>query len=181
MKGIIFTEFLEMVDTKFTPETTERIIERANVPSGCAYTTIGTYDHRELVQLVVELGKETGTKVPDLVRPYGFHLFERLVRTYPRFLSGIKDAFTFLEGLETIVHQEVRKLYSDAKPPRIICTRDGEQRMEVLYESERCLADAAHGLLLGCIDYFGEEIDVRQEDPEDESGQRVRFLLTKQA
>lgn len=181
MKGIIFTEFLEMVDTKFTPETTELIIERAKVPSGCAYTTIGTYDHRELVQLVVELSKETGTSVPDLVRAYGFYLFERLVRMYPRFLSGIKDAFTFIEGVETIVHQEVRKLYSESNPPRIVCKREGENQLEVIYESERCLADAAHGLLLGCIDYFGEKIEVHQNEPEDESGKRVRFLLTRQA
>ena len=178
MKGIIFTEFLDMVDAKFAPDVTERIIEQAALPSGGAYTTIGSYDHTELVKLVVELSKETGTEVTELVRSYGFYLFERFVRSYPRFFSGMKDAFTFLEGLDSIVHQEVRKLYTDATPPRILCTRDGEKQMEVIYESERCLADAAHGLLLGCIDYFGKEIDVERQSIDDDSGRKVRFLLT---
>jgi len=181
VKGIIFTEFLEMVDQKFAPDVTERIIENAALPSGGAYTTIGSYDHTELVKLVVELSKESGVEVPELVRIYGFYLFERFVRTYPRFFSGMKDAFTFLEGLDSIVHQEVRKLYSDATPPRILCTRAGEGRMEVLYESDRCFADAAHGLLLGCIDYFGKEMDVAREDLEGGAGRKVRFLLTAKA
>lgn len=180
MKGILFTEFLEMVDQKFSPELTERIIDQVDVPSGCAYTTIGTYDHTELVQLVVQLSKETDTPVTDLVRAYGFHLFERFVRTYPRFFSGIKDAFTFLEGVESIVHAEVRKLYSDSRPPMITATRQGDDKLEVIYESQRCLADAAHGLILGCVDYFGEKMSVERQDIDD-SGSSVRFLLTKAA
>ncbi len=180
MKGILFTEFLEMVDQKFSPDLTERIIDQVDVSSGCAYTTIGTYDHTELVQLVVQLSKETDTPVTDLVRAYGFYLFERFVRTYPRFFSGVKDAFTFLEGVESIVHAEVRKLYSDSKPPLITATRQGDDTLEVIYESQRCLADAAHGLILGCIDYFGEKMSVERQDIDD-SGSSVRFLLTKAA
>ena len=180
MKGILFTEFLEMVDRQFSPELTERIIDQVDVPSGCAYTTIGTYDHTELVQLVVQLSKETDTPVTDLVRAYGFYLFERFVRTYPRFFSGIKDAFTFLEGVEDIVHAEVRKLYSDSKPPLITATRQGDDKLEVIYQSQRCLADAAHGLILGCVDYFGEKMSVERQDIDD-SGSSVRFLLTKAA
>ncbi|WP_299394415.1 heme NO-binding domain-containing protein [Pelagibius sp.] len=178
MKGILFTEFLEMVDQKFSPELTERIIDQVDVPSGCAYTTIGTYDHTELVQLVVQLSKETDTPVTDLVRAYGFYLFERFVRTYPRFFSGIKDAFTFLEGVESIVHAEVRKLYTDSKPPMITATRQGDDKLEVIYESQRCLGDAAHGLILGCVDYFGEKMSVERQDIDD-SGSSVRFLLTR--
>lgn len=181
MKGIIFTEFLEMVDQEFSPEVTERIIERADVPSGCAYTTIGTYDHTELVKLVVELSKETEIGVTDLVRTYGFYLFGRFIKTYPRFFSGVKDAFTFLEGVESIVHAEVRKLYTDAKPPSIIATRKNDRQMAVTYASERCLADAAHGLILGCLDYFGETIELERHEPEGGKGNEVQFILTKAA
>ena len=34
MKGIVFTEFLEMVEDKFSPELADRIIEGAELPSG---------------------------------------------------------------------------------------------------------------------------------------------------
>lgn len=181
MKGIIFTEFLEMLDEKFDPELTERIIEKANLPSGGAYTTTGTYDHTELVALVVELSKETEIGITDLVRTYGFYLFGRFVRGYPRFFSGIKDSFTFIEGVEEVVHAEVRKLYAEAKPPTISASRKGDNQLEVIYESERCLGDAAHGLILGCLDYFKEEVEVERENVDDDSGKRVRFLLTRAA
>lgn len=181
MKGIIFTEFLEMLDEKFEPEVTERIIERSNLPSGGAYTTIGDYDHKELVSMVVELSKETGTGITDLVRTYGFYLFGRFVRQYPRFFSGMKDAFTFIEGIEGIVHTEVRKLYPETNPPTISAARKGDNQLEVIYESERCLGDAAHGLILGCLDYFNEKVEIERENVGDDSGRKVRFLLTKAA
>jgi len=41
MKGIVFTEFLEMVENKFSPELADRIIEGAEVPSGGVYTAVG--------------------------------------------------------------------------------------------------------------------------------------------
>ena len=33
MKGVVFTEFVEMVEEKFSPEMAELIIESSNLPS----------------------------------------------------------------------------------------------------------------------------------------------------
>lgn len=55
MKGVIFTSFLDMVEEKFNYETVDTIINNSDLPSGGAYTAIGTYSHKEIVTLVVEL------------------------------------------------------------------------------------------------------------------------------
>ena len=55
MKGIVFTEFLDMVEARFTPEVADRMITAAAVPSSGAYTAVGTYDYHEIIQLVVQL------------------------------------------------------------------------------------------------------------------------------
>ncbi len=55
MKGIVFTEFIEMVESKFGFDMMDDIIESANLPSGGIYTAVGTYDHTEMVQLVIEI------------------------------------------------------------------------------------------------------------------------------
>lgn len=47
MKGIIFTEFLEMVEDRFSPEIADRIIEASDLPSRGVYTAVGTYDHTD--------------------------------------------------------------------------------------------------------------------------------------
>lgn len=55
MKGIVFTEFLEMVADKFSADTVDTIIEEADPPSGGAYTAVGTYDFAEMASLVTKV------------------------------------------------------------------------------------------------------------------------------
>ena len=71
MKGVVFTEFMEMMDSWFGPELTERVLEAAHLPSGGIYTAVGTYDHTELLALVVQLSRETGLPAAELVREFG--------------------------------------------------------------------------------------------------------------
>ncbi len=183
MKGVVFTEFLEMVDEKFSPETTERIIENADLASNGAYTAVGTYDHMELVQLVVKLAAETGAEVSDLVRVFGEHFFHRLIALYPHFVDDEQDVFSFLESVENYIHIEVRKLYPDADLPSVKTERPNNDELVLLYESKRCLADAAHGLILGCLDHFNvkDNISIAREDESEGKGSRVRFKLSKAA
>jgi len=67
MKGIVFTEFMDMVDDKFGMDVTETIVQASDLPSGGAYTAVGTYDHAEIVSLVVNLSKSTNIEVPVLI------------------------------------------------------------------------------------------------------------------
>jgi hypothetical protein len=85
MKGMVFTEFLEMVEEKFSPETAERIIESSELESSGVYTTVGTYDHHEMITLVTCLSRETGTPAPDPLRAFGEHLFERFHHLFPNY------------------------------------------------------------------------------------------------
>ena len=38
MKGVVFTEFLEMVEDIFSPDIADQIVEEADLPSGGVYT-----------------------------------------------------------------------------------------------------------------------------------------------
>src|SRR5690349_11576903 len=111
MKGMVFTEFLEMVEIKFSPEMVDRIIESADLRSDGAYTAVGTYDYGELIQLVTGLSQETGIPLPDLVRSFGVHLFRRFHELFPKYFEGIGSAFDFLSQVQDYIHIEVRKLY----------------------------------------------------------------------
>ncbi|MCX7200840.1 MAG: hypothetical protein NTV17_00650 [Burkholderiales bacterium] len=41
MKGMIFTEFLELVERTYSPEMADDLIDASNLPSGGAYTSVG--------------------------------------------------------------------------------------------------------------------------------------------
>src|SRR5688572_20439814 len=52
VKGIVFTEFMEMVESSFGLAVTQKILDHSNVPSKGVYTSVGTYDDQELLSLV---------------------------------------------------------------------------------------------------------------------------------
>jgi len=179
MKGIIFTEFTEMVEDKFGFEVADEIISSSNLPSGGAYTAVGTYEFDEMVQLVSNLSKNTGIAVGDLLFTFGDHLFGRFFSIYPHFFEGKQNSFEFLSELEDYIHVEVLKLYPDAQLPAITTeiAPDGNS-MKMSYKSSRKMGNLALGLMTGCARHFKEDITV-EKISEDDEGTVVNFLLTK--
>ena len=134
MKGVVFTEFLEMVEETCSADLVDDIIEDSGVESGGAYTAVATYDHAELVALVLALSKRTKTPVPDLVRTFGRHLLGRFAVLFPDFFH-VGSAFEFLQSIETHIHVEVKKLYPDAELPHFECRQIGSKQLETIYTS----------------------------------------------
>jgi hypothetical protein len=179
MKGVVFTEFIEMVESQFSPEMADRIITAARLPSGGAYTAVGTYDQGEMWSLAVELSKASNIPVPQLLRNYGKYLFGRFSVIHPRFFREIQSAFDFLQSLESVIHVEVRKLYPDADMPHFEVLDRTDNRLVLLYQSTRHFGDLAEGLMHACAVHFGETIDITREALPAESGSRERFVLTR--
>lgn len=175
MKGMVFTEFLEMVEAKFSADMVDDIIDDANPASGGAYTSVGTYSHEELVDMVVALSNRTQIPVPVLVRTFGEHVFGVFARSFQQFFEGVPDALTFLSGIEDIIHAQVIKLYPDAQLPKFDCVRDGNQ-LTMIYHSDRHLADLAEGLIMGCGQHFGDNLTIQRDELNELS---TRFIVTK--
>lgn len=179
MKGIVFCEFVEMMEKEFSVDMADEIISGAELGSGGAYTAVGTYDHHEMLALVKRLSDQAGIPVPDLVKTFGQYLFTRFTVLYPVFFEGIDGAFSFLSRIEEHVHVEVRKLYPDAELPSFETSQPDADTMIMVYSSRRPFADLAHGLIDGCIAHYGEAVEVAMEDLSDEGRTHVRFTLKR--
>jgi hypothetical protein len=105
MKGIIFVEFSKMVSLKFSEEMMDDLLDHCELASGGAYTSVGTYDHEELVSLVSELSSRTKIPVPGLIKAFGEYLFARLLILYP-YIEGQTGCFDFLASIENYIHVE---------------------------------------------------------------------------
>ena len=160
MKGVVFTEFLDMVGAKFSPDMADDIIEDAKPASGGAYTAVGTYDHGEMVAMVVALSRRSNIPVPQLLHAFGQHLFGRFVELYPGFFTGIASALDFLERIENVIHVEVLKLYPDAELPKFEIRREDADSMIMVYRSPRGMGDLAAGLIDGCIAHYGQPVSI---------------------
>ena len=162
MKGIVFTEFLDMVETTISADMVDDVIEAARVPSGGAYTAVGTYDHKEMVSLVGALSEFSGNPVPALLHQFGRHLFGRFVVLYPVFFEGVENALEFLARVEGVIHEEVLKLYPDAELPRFEARWTGPGALTLVYRSPRHMGDLAHGLIEGCVAHFGDPVAIHR-------------------
>jgi len=176
MKGIVFTEFFEMIEETFGLDMVDLLIEKTELPSGGVYTAVGTYSHTEIVSLVINLSKETGMEVNALLLAFGKHLYKALTKAYPVYLEGIDHPFDMLESVETKIHIEVVKLYPDAELPSFHCTRISENQLEMVYTSVRHFEDLCEGLIRGCLEQFNHATaDVKRESLPDES---ERFTIS---
>ena len=180
MKGIVFTEFLEMVESQFSLELSEQILQASDLPSGGIYTSVGTYDHQEISQLVGHLSQLTGISVPVLLNTYGQHLLKRFAEGYPQFFDGIHSTFEFLEQIDGYIHEEVKKLYPDAELPRFTYHYPAPNQLEMTYYSTRHLEDLAEGLIQGAIHHFAEKMTLSRRKGAEEGHSVTHFLLTKQ-
>ena len=177
MKGIVFTEFLEMVESKFSPETADDVIDGAQLHHGGAYTSVGTYPHAELGLLVVQLSKKTGQPVSELLKAYGRHLFGRFLVGFPHFFENVHESFMLLERIEDFIHVEVHKLYPDAELPAFETTRINTDHLRMTYRSPRCLGDFAQGLMEGAFAHFNEDVAISRAGTTD--GTVVQFDLRR--
>lgn len=181
MKGIVFTEFMDMVESTFSLDVVDQIIDRAHLASGGAYTSVGAYDHEELIALVSELSQMTHIPVPELVRTFGKYLFKRFTVIYPHFFKGVSEPFDFLTKIESYIHVEVLKLYPDAELPHLACEIKSENELEMLYTSLRPFYDFAFGLIEGCFEHFKTPVTIEMLHLEAGLNKEYRtlFKLTK--
>ena len=182
MKGVIFIELLEMVDEAYGPNMTEAIIEKANLPSGGAYTSIGTYEHTEAVALVTARSRSTSTCPKLLLKAFGNRVMSRFELEHNQMFSCVKDLFGFLERVDGYIHTDVRRLYPDATLPKIRARRHGEDQLELTYRSCGQMGDLAEGLLEGAIHHYCDNHTLQRTDNRNEGDEQcVTFMLSRTA
>ncbi|PKG58985.1 MULTISPECIES: heme NO-binding domain-containing protein [unclassified Shewanella] len=175
MKGIIFAEFLELVEDTFGLEICQQILDE-NQNDG-VYTSVGTYDHHDLIKLIVSLSKLTGISIEDLQEVYGKSVFITLFNSMPGLEGKSDSTFSFIKSVEEYIHIEVKKLYQNANPPTFNFISATESQLVMDYVSARCMSHVCLGLIRGCAEHFGENIEITME-PITEDQSEVRFTIT---
>lgn len=176
MNGVIFTEFIDLVEEKFGLDTLDQIIQRAELPNEGAYTSIGTYDHHELLRMVVQLHEISGIAISDLAKAFGQHLFGQLAKAQGELVRPMQNVMELLSNVQDVIHVEVKKLYPDAELPTLDYRQISDRECELIYKSSRPFADVCEGLIRGAAMHFDETFELDREDLEsDVPGGHARF------
>ena len=178
MKGIIFTEFLDLVGEKYGIGMVDDLIENSELSSGGAYTAVGTYEFSEMLQLLTRLSSNVQISIDDLLLVYGEHFFQVLVDKYSELLNKYKDPLDLLASIENHIHVEVQKIYPDAELPtfKVIERLDGSLTMD--YKSSRSMHRFGLGLMNKTFEYFGQRVEIQTEEINPD-GTMVRFHIVK--
>jgi hypothetical protein len=179
MKGIVFTELLEMVESNFGYEMVDTIINENELDSEGIYTAVGTYQHHEMVSLLTSLSNKTSVPIPSLLHLFGRYLFDTFTTNYKEFFDAYDNAFDFLNAIETHIHVEVLKLYPDAELPKFKTTLENNSSFQMLYTSERKMSSLALGLIEKSLEYYGESNAEITIENLDENGKEVLFIINK--
>lgn len=177
MLGMVFTEFLDMVEERFSPEVADAIIVDAELPHGGSYTAVGYYPHEEIVRLVGELSRRTNTPAAELVKAFGHHLIGRFRSRYPALFESSRSLFDFLAAVDGEIHREVHKLYPEARLPRLKVLARSADHLELAYLSPRSMEPLAEGLITGAMDHFDEPCAITLETRDQADGRPVSVFV----
>ena len=178
MKGIVFTEFLDLVEDKFGLEVVDEIISKSNLESGGAYTAVGTYKFSEMLQLLQHLSANTGLSIDDLLLVYAEHFFSVLEDSYPGLLATYSDPIEMLSSIENHIHIEVRKIYPDAELPKFEVIEKTENSLTMVYKSSRAMHHFGLGLMNKTFEHFNTTATIELEKIK-EDGTEVKFVINK--
>ncbi|WP_179021744.1 heme NO-binding domain-containing protein [Winogradskyella forsetii] len=178
MKGIIFTEFLELVEEKFGLAMVDKIITQSELDSGGAYTAVGTYEFSEMLQLISHLSENTDIAIDDLLMVYSEHLFAALIKTHPNLVDHYKDPMDLLASIENHIHVEVKKIYPEAQLPAFELEERTDTKLVMVYKSDKALYMLGKGLMLETFKLFKVPANIEFEKL-NEHGTEVRFTINK--
>lgn len=174
MRGLIFTELLELIENQFGYDTLDDVIDGAKLENDGAYTATGSYPFEELVRIVVSLSEQTNIPVEQLLEVYGEYLFPKLLRILPEF-DKQGDILKFIESVEAVIHVHVKKLYSDVELPTFKIISSSDKELEFYYISKKHIPQLAKGLMIGASKHFEQDVNVSFKEVDD----KVLFKVVK--
>ena len=117
--GLVFTELTGFIERHHSEDVVDEVLAAIGFEHDGAWTAVGNYPHEEALSVIVRAAEVLGEDPNTMVVAFGRELFGRFKVLYPNFFGDVTTALEFLERVEDHIHIEVRKLYSEARTPRI--------------------------------------------------------------
>jgi hypothetical protein len=159
MKGIIFNVLEEVVIANYGEAVWEDLLDATN--SDGVYTSLATYPDDQMMGLVKAASDALDLPPNDVVRWFGRQAIPRFAQRYPAFFTTYASTRPFVLALNTIIHPEVRKIYTGAQCPQFDFRDADDGALLIGYHSPRKLCAIAHGFIEGVADHYHEHVEVK--------------------
>jgi hypothetical protein len=178
MKGFIYSEFAELVRSRYGQAVLDKIMANQLVHSEVTAEPKARYSHEELFQMMGRLSVAVGISVNKLMETLGDYLFEKLARTYAIYFKPDQKLFEFLTMMEERTYAQVRRDDPEAILPKLTVSRLDAANLRMIYESEKAMPDFGIGLIHGAARHFGQKVFVGKRDLNPQQpGTVVEFMV----
>jgi len=154
MKGFIFTNFIDFIETSHGLELVDEMITNCDLPSEGIYSSFNSYDFDELVSLLTYVSKKTAVNPEIILEKFGIFVFPYLIGKHSYIIEQYDNALDLIGGIENHIHIEVKKLYNDADLPTFRIVEKTEKNLSIIYNSSKGLTYFAIGLMKETLNHF---------------------------
>jgi len=161
MKGVVFNLLEEVVRRHHGEDLWDDLLDDAGLDG--AYTSLGSYADADIEALVAAAAGKLGLQREDVLRWFGQTAMPVLAELYPAFFEPHSSSRTFVLGVNSIIHAEVRKLYTGAECPHFNFRDDADGALLMDYRSSRRMCALAQGFIEGAASHYGEAVDFRHD------------------
>lgn len=178
MKGVIFTQFIDYLESAHGYALVDKMLSRTKLANDGAYTSGGNYPHSDFESLVNIAAEILGLSPGELLEGYGYAMTSFFYKHYHAFFDQKSDVFDFLVSIDNHIHPEVLKLYTDVELPTFNKISRSDDELVIEYTSPRKMGDFACGLIKGSLDHYGVDAVMHKEKVK-EDGTVVRFTIKR--
>ena len=100
------------------------------------------------------------------------------MRSHPNLVDHYKDPMDLLASIENHIHVEVQKIYPDAQLPTFELEDRNDNKMVMVYKSDKALYMLGKGLMQETFKLFKTPVEINLEKL-NEAGTEVRFFINK--
>jgi predicted hydrocarbon binding protein len=163
MHGIVLKGLKDFVVDHHGHEAWRSIQAEAGL-KGRIYVSVTEYSDEEVMMLVEAASSITDTDVPDLLEAFGRFLVPPLLETYGVHVNGDWTGLQLVANVEEYIHTSLRaKEISSYTPPKLQSDWIDDDRVGIIYDSERELCHLARGLIAGVGEYFDDPLTIEEK------------------
>lgn len=178
MHGIVLAQLKDFVVETYDRETWQTILREAGL-SGTMYVPVTEYPDEDVFAIIDAAADLTGMEPTELQAAFGRFLVEPLVGTYGVHVEQDWTGLELVANVEQYIHEALRaKQLSNYTPPELEAEWRGEDRVALLYHSERQLCHLARGLIRGVGDHFDESFHIEETSCMHEGDEHCEFVVT---
>ena len=181
MKGTIFNLFEQFLDENYGEDSFFKVHQKSMQDLETKEPFVGpkNYPDADMMCIVAQSLQEVKEdNIEILLNKFGEFSLIHLLDTGKSFMKEYDHPKPMLQDLDGVIHVEVKKVFSGANPPRFYCIDEGEDKLTMIYESERKMYDFYEGLITGLAKHYNMKIDCVRDFREYEGKEMCHFDLT---